>query len=158
MKTLSTALLLTGLLSSLGLAGCQTVEYEESYDTGYRRPSSRVVYEEDVYVRRAPDRWGYDRPRRWSEPGWGAPPPPRPVYQAPRPVYAPPRPAYAPPPVYAPRPTHAAPPVYAPPPVHAAPVRPPVAQPMPPMAVPSMAPSRAPASNQVGVRRNPWEQ
>lgn len=129
MKTLSTALLLTGLVASVGLAGCQTVEYDDGYDAGYvRRPAARVVYQEDVYVSRPAPRYGYgyDRPRRWSsDSDWGsrpsrpyyAPAPQRPVYAPPpppqRPVYAPQpqRPAYVPPPVAQPGPQGVPPPI-----------------------------------------------
>lgn len=100
MNILSTTLLVSTVLGSIGLAGCQTTE-EDYY---YGQQPRRVVTEpwdtdETVYVRR-PQRWGndygYDRPApvyRQQQPRYQPPPPPpQPRYQPPPPQSAPARP------------------------------------------------------------------
>jgi hypothetical protein len=101
MKILSITLLVSTVLGSIGLAGCQTTE-EDYYYSG--QPRRVVSTEETVYVRRP--QWGGDdyRPapvyrERWSEQR-------QPRYQEPRYQPQPPRhqPAPPPPPRYQPAP------------------------------------------------------
>lgn len=104
MRVLPITLLVTTVLGSIGLAGCQTTEDDYYYGD---RPQRRVVrtYEDDtVYVRRPNWRYVDDRPTRvvTPPPRWTPRDEPRPVrWEHPRPpvVHAPPPPpvVHAPP-------------------------------------------------------------
>lgn len=112
MRVLTTTLLVTTVLGSIGLAGCQTTEDDYYYGDYPQRRVVRTYEDDNVYVRRPnwryvedrPSRdYGYDRPTRVvTPPRWAPRDEPRPMRWDNRPppvVHAPPPPVvHAPPP------------------------------------------------------------
>ena len=91
MIPVKTALSVSVILASAGLAGCQTTEERVYYSSAPVATSATYVYEDGPYVRRPPVVVGYEPPVRYVRPPmhppryWGGPDPRRHYYGGPVP-------------------------------------------------------------------------